>query len=245
MRLDVFLYEKGLAKSRTEAKNLIAEGAVLHRGKAVLKPAYEIDEGDTEVLLNRERLPYASRGGVKLDGALAAFSLDPTGADCIDVGASSGGFTDCLLQHGARRVIALDSGRDQLVPKLRGDPRVISLEGYNARYMEGTDFPFVPSFAVMDVSFISATLIIPALYRVLSPVSDFVCLVKPQFEVGRANIGKGGIVKDERARREALSRVIAFAEEIGFVCKGTAVSPIAGGDGNVEYLVHFRKEESV
>ena len=242
MRLDVFLAEAGFARSRTEAKQLIEEGAVSINGRVLDKPAMHIDGMEEGIVLNRSARPYASRGGTKLEGALSAFSIDVQGVRAIDVGASSGGFTDCLLQNGASCVIALDSGKDQLVDFLRRDPRVFVIEGYNARYLSPEDLPYVPNFAVMDVSFISATYIIPALYSVLADGAHFVCLVKPQFEVGRAAIGKGGIVKDEKAREAALSSVVAFAEQIGFTCHGAIVSPIRGGDGNIEYLAHFQKK---
>ena len=242
MRLDVFLAEAGFARSRTEAKQLIEEGAVCAGDRVLDKPSMAVDGMEESIVLNRAARKYASRGGMKLEGALAAFHIDVQGAQAIDVGASSGGFTDCLLQNGATRVIALDSGRDQLVESLRRDPRVFVVEGYNARYLSREDLPYTPNFAVMDVSFISATYIIPALYNVLADGAHFVCLVKPQFEVGRAAIGKGGIVKDEKAREAALASVVAFAEQIGFACHGAILSPIRGGDGNVEYLAHFQKK---
>ena len=242
MRLDVFLAEKGFARSRTEAKQLIESGAVQADGRVLDKPAMAVEGLEEKIILDRSAKKYASRGGTKLEGALSAFSLDVRGVRAIDIGASSGGFTDCLLQNGALSVIALDSGRDQLVDFLRRDSRVHVIEGYNARYLCAEDLPYIPNFAVMDVSFISATYIIPAIYNVLCDGANFVCLVKPQFEVGRAAIGKGGIVKDERARESALKSVVSFAEQIGFVCHGAIVSPIRGGDGNVEYLVHFQKK---
>ncbi len=234
--------EKGFVRSRTEAKQLIAAGAVTADGRVLDKPAMSVEGLEERIVLDRSVRKYASRGGTKLEGALSAFSLDVHGVHAIDVGASSGGFTDCLLQNGAASVIALDSGKDQLVAELRRDPRVHVIEGYNARYLAAEDLPYMPDFAVMDVSFISATYIIPAIYNVLANGSHFVCLVKPQFEVGRSAIGKGGIVKDARARESALASVVAFAEQIGFLAHGAILSPIKGGDGNVEYLVHFQKK---
>ncbi len=242
MRLDVFLAEKGFARSRTEAKALIEAGAVTANGRVLDKPAMAIDGLEECIVLDRSARKYASRGGTKLEGALSAFALDVRGVRAIDIGASSGGFTDCLLQNGAATVIALDSGRDQLVESLRRDPRVHVIEGCNARYLVPEDLPYTPDFAVMDVSFISATYIIPAVYNVLSDDAHFICLVKPQFEVGRAAVGKGGIVKDVRAREAALASVVDFAERIGFVSHGAILSPIKGGDGNIEYLVHFQKK---
>ncbi len=231
----------GFARSRTEAKQLIEEGAVSAGGRILDKPSLSVDGLEESIVLNRSARQYASRGGTKLEGALSAFGIDVRGVRAIDVGASSGGFTDCLLQNGAARVIALDAGRDQLAEALRRDGRVHVIEGYNARYLCAEDLPYVPDFAVMDVSFISATYIIPALYNVLADGAHFVCLVKPQFEVGRAAIGKGGIVKDEKMRAAALSSVISFADQIGFSCHGAILSPIRGGDGNIEYLAHFQK----
>ena len=242
MRLDVFLAENGFVRSRTEAKQLIEAGAVTADGRLLDKPAMSVEGLEERIVLDRSAKKYVSRGGTKLEGALSAFSLDVRGVHAIDIGASSGGFTDCLLQNGADAVIALDSGRDQLVVQIRRDPRVHVIEGYNARYLVTEDLPYVPDFAVMDVSFISATYIIPAIYNVLASGSHFVCLVKPQFEVGRAAIGKGGIVKDAQAREAALASVVKFAEQIGFLTHGAILSPIKGGDGNIEYLVHFQKK---
>jgi 23S rRNA (cytidine1920-2'-O)/16S rRNA (cytidine1409-2'-O)-methyltransferase len=240
MRIDLYLFEKGLCSSRTEAKGFIQAGAVKVNGNVITKPAFEVN-GDENIEIDTSSKRYVSRGGLKLEAALSAFSISPAGRLCIDVGASSGGFTDCLLQNGAEKVIAIDSGIAQLVSSLRNDARVICVEKYNARYLVREDLEYVPDFAVMDVSFISATLIIPALYSCLANNSDFICLVKPQFEVGRSFLGKGGIVKDQKARENALKNVVKFAAEIGFDFCGSIVSPIEGGDGNVEYLAHFKK----
>lgn len=241
MRLDVFLAENGFAVSRSEAKSLIQSGAVFLDGKPLTKPAFDVTGQEEKILLDRRMRKYVSRGGNKLEGALLAFRIPVRGRYALDIGASSGGFTDCLLQNGAARVIAADVGSGQLVPSLRSDPRVFVMENFNARYMNAEDLPYLPDLCVMDVSFISATHIIPAVYRTLADHADFICLVKPQFEVGRAGVGKGGIVRDEALRADALRRVSAFAEQYGFVARGSIVSPIPGGDGNIEYLVHFEK----
>ena len=241
MRIDIFLADKGFVKSRTEAKELLKNGAVSVGGQTVTKPAFRIDGLEEQVVVDRSLIKYVSRGGLKLDGALCAFELDPRDKLCIDVGASSGGFTDCLLQHGAQHVIAVDSGSDQLEKTIRQDKRVTVMEQFNARYMKTMHLPYRPNFAVMDVSFISATLIFESLYNVLERGADFVCLVKPQFEVGRNALGKGGIVKDEKERNKALSNVVSFAKNIGFEALAAIVSPITGGDGNIEFLVHFKK----
>ena len=241
MRLDVFLAENGFAVSRSEAKSLIQSGAVFLDGKPLTKPAFDITGQEEKILLDRRMRKYVSRGGNKLEGALLAFRIPVRGRYALDIGASSGGFTDCLLQNGAARVIAADVGSGQLVPSLRSDPRVFVMENFNARYMNAEDLPYLPDLCVMDVSFISATHIIPAVYRTLADHADFICLVKPQFEVGRAGVGKGGIVRDEALRADALRRVSAFAEQYGFAARGSIVSPIPGGDGNIEYLIHFEK----
>lgn len=241
MRIDIYLTEYGFCRSRTEAKELIEARRVKIGDNTVTKPSFAVDESIINVTVDREGVKYASRGGLKLEGALDCFGINPKDRTCLDIGASTGGFTDCLLKRGAALVLAVDSGKGQLREELLSDERVISYESFNARYMTRDSFSHIPSLAVMDVSFISSTLIIPAVYSVLSDDGDYILLVKPQFEVGRANIGKGGIVKSERARKEALSSVIAFARGVGFEYINSTVSPILGGDGNTEYLVHFRK----
>ena len=186
MRLDVFLFENGFAHSRSFAKALILEGKITVDGKIITKPAFELlPSVKVEVT---EEVVYVSRGAYKLEGAVKAFSVTASNKLCIDIGASSGGFTDCLLTRGATTVISVDSGSGQLVESLRNDSRVIVYENFNARYMSPSDFPFVPQIVVMDVSFISATYIIPAVFECISDVGDFVCLIKPQFEVGRSGL---------------------------------------------------------
>ena len=241
MRLDLYLVQAGLARSRTEAADLIAEGAVTVEGRVRTKPSFPIDEATpvTAVAISRAAHPFVSRGGEKLAAALAAFSLSPAGCVALDIGASSGGFTDCLLQNGATRVYALDVGEGQLVPSLASDPRVISMEHYNARFLRSEDFSPLPTFATMDVSFISQTLILPALAALLPDGSPFVTLIKPQFEVGRDGIGKGGIVRDARLRELAVTRVVAAAAAAGLSHLGTIDSPILGKDGNHEFLAAF------
>jgi 23S rRNA (cytidine1920-2'-O)/16S rRNA (cytidine1409-2'-O)-methyltransferase len=241
MRIDLYLSQNGYAESRTEAKNLITSGKVHLGGTLITKPSYDITEENPEIIILKSENTFASRGGYKLLGALRDFRVDPTDRLAIDIGASSGGFTDCLLQKGASHVIALDSGTMQIKDFLRRDPRVTVIEGYNARYMKKEDFEYTPNLAVMDVSFISATYIIPAVYSVLQDEADFICLIKPQFEVGKAGIGKGGIVKDDKLRRAAVDGVVEFAKTVGFNCLGLIKSPILGGDGNIEYLAYFKK----
>ena len=243
MRLDVYICENGLCQSRTEAKDFITAGAVSVNGVLVNKPSFSVNSENVKIEIRKEIKKYVSRGGLKLEAALDSFKVNVEGALALDVGASSGGFTDCLLKRGAFHVIAVDSGTMQLNSSLREDGRVTSIENFNARFMKPSDFEYVPNLAVMDVSFISATYIIPALYECLATKSDFVCLIKPQFEVGRANVGKGGIVKDEKIRLRAVQDVIQFANDIGFEFLGIITSPIKGGDGNIEYLAHFKKNE--
>lgn len=240
MRIDVYLAESGLVSSRTEAKRFIDEGAVYVNGKQMSKSSFDVD-GSEEITVDRSVKEFVSRGGVKLKGALLEFHIDVSGKLCLDVGASSGGFTDCLLKSGAAHVIAVDSGSGQLNESIRRDDRVTVFENYNARYMKSDDLEYSPSLAVMDVSFISATYIIPAVYDVLADGGEFVCLIKPQFEVGRANLGKGGIVKDSKARADAVKKVTDFATGCGFKVKGITQSTIKGGDGNIEFLAHFVK----
>lgn len=242
MRLDVYLTEKGFVQSRTEAKNFIIGGAVCYNGKMITKPSYDIADDAEGVAVDKSVKKYVSRGGYKLEGALREFCISVDGRLALDVGASSGGFTDCLLQNGAKHVISVDSGSNQIADSLRADGRVTVIENYNARYMKSEDFTYEPNLAVMDVSFISATYIMPALYSVLAEGADFVCLIKPQFEVGRALLGKGGIVKEEKARIAAVNKVADFGKNLGFKLVAVINSPIQGGDGNIEYLAHFRKE---
>jgi 23S rRNA (cytidine1920-2'-O)/16S rRNA (cytidine1409-2'-O)-methyltransferase len=240
MRLDVFLAESGLADSRTDAKNFILQGAVKVGGIVINKPSFNV-LGDENISLDKSSKKYASRGGLKLEGALDHFGLDPKGAYAIDIGASSGGFTDCLLKRGAHHVIAVDSGSGQMVEGLRRDDRVTVIENFNARYMSPIDFEYVPNLAVMDVSFISAKLIINAVMTILADGGNFICLIKPQFEVGRSGLNKKGIVKNDSLRKNAVNDVLEFANCCGFKLLGIMESPILGGDGNTEYLAHFQK----
>ena len=244
MRVDLFLTERGYVSSRKKAQTLIEEGKVLIDGNVVKKASQQIEDGEHNVeILQSDEVRFVGRGGLKLEAALDAFGIDATAKIALDIGASTGGFTDCLLQRGAQKVYAVDAGVGQLSASLLANPNVVSIEKMNARNLlpEHIDHTLV-DLIVMDVSFISATYIIPSIFNVLEYDSDFICLVKPQFEVGRSNIGKGGIVKDEKAREAALASVVSFAERIGFICKGAILSPIRGGDGNVEYLAHFHKK---
>ena len=241
MRLDIALVERGLAPSRSKAKEMILNGAVLQTGASATRPSAEVAEGDALTVLPNDLQRYVGRGGLKLEGALDGFGLSPAGCVCADIGASSGGFTDCLLSRGARLVYAIDSGRDQLHPSLRQNSAVVVMEETNARYLKAETFDPPVSFAVMDVSFISQTLLHERIYAILSSGGVFVSLIKPQFEVGRGGLNKQGIVRNERLRNEAVQAVTASAESFGFVLKGIIPSPITGGDGNEEFLAYFTK----
>ena len=242
-RLDLALVERGLAESRTLAQALILEGKVRVFGQVERKASRSVDE---TMELEIEAPPrFVSRGGEKLEGAFCKWSsLSAEGRTCIDVGSSTGGFTDCLLQHGAARVMAVDVGTNQLAYSLRTDPRVWVRENFNARYMKPEDLPEVPALAVTDVSFISLKLILPPICGVLAPGGEIVALIKPQFEVGKGN-APGGLVRDESLRLAARDEIVRFAkEELGLELLGLAESPIKGREmGNVEYLSWWANRE--
>ena len=242
MRLDLALVERALAKSRTRSASLIRSGAVSLNGVVVTKPAAEVSEGD-RIEITGEDHPYVGRGGLKLEAALAEFRVDPAGLVCADIGASTGGFTDCLLKRGAARVYAVDAGHDQLDPVLREDPRVINREGVNARTLNQTVIPEPCALAVLDLSFVSQTLVLPALKNVLAPDADYIGLIKPQFECGREALGKGGVIRDRRQHAAAIRKVLRSLEECGFGARSLMRSPVRGGDGNTEFLVHARLGE--
>ncbi|MBQ8408341.1 MAG: TlyA family RNA methyltransferase [Clostridia bacterium] len=243
MRIDVYLVEKGFCESRNKASRLIGEGKILLDGKTVTKASLEVGDGEHTVEITEEER-YVGRGGLKLEAALTAFGIDPEGMKCIDVGASTGGFTDCLLQNGACHVCAVDSGRGQLHLKLLEDIRVTSVEGFNARQLSSDEFG-VFDLAVMDVSFISQTLLHLPVSSVLRDGGVFVSLIKPQFEAGKSALGKGGIVKKASDREEAVRRVLESAALSGFEVARVMRSPIEGGDGNREYLALFIKRKDV
>lgn len=235
-RIDKLLVDLGMVESRSRAQALVMAGDVIVGDHAVSK-AGELVPVDAIIRLRGEALPFVSRGGLKLQHALDHFAIDVTGRDALDVGASTGGFTDCLLQRGALRVCALDVGHNQLAWKLRTDPRVTVIEGYNARNLDGKDLPFVPSIVTCDVSFISQTLILPRVRAVAAPGAIVVTLVKPQFEVGKDEVGKGGVVRDPAQHQAAIDRCIATVTEIGGTVRGVDPSPIRGPAGNIEFLL--------
>jgi 23S rRNA (cytidine1920-2'-O)/16S rRNA (cytidine1409-2'-O)-methyltransferase len=239
-RLDKFLVERGLAPSRERAQALILAGRVLVNDQKVEKPGAAIAEDATVRLLGGD-LRYVSRGGLKLEGALSHWQIDLTGRVCADVGASTGGFTDCMLQHGAAAVLAIDTGYGQIAHKLRVDPRVILLERTNARKLERKQVALAVTFMAMDVSFISATLVLPALVDAMRPtLAEAVVLVKPQFEAGREHVGKGGIVRDPAGHALAVERVRAAVAELGGQEIEVMDSPLLGAEGNREFLLHAR-----
>ena len=239
-RLDKLIVERGLAESRTRAQALILAGQVLVAQQRADKPGQMVDTA-LDIRLKGEMPRYVSRGGLKLEAALGAFHLDVAGQTCLDVGASTGGFTDCLLQHGAARVWAIDVGHNQLAWKLRQDPRVVVVEGQNAREFSPEQFPALFDLATVDVSFISLAKIFPALAPCLAEGAPAVALVKPQFEVGRGEVGKGGIVRDMAQHARVVEEVNASARSLGLRVRGVTDSPIKGADGNREFLALYEK----
>jgi 23S rRNA (cytidine1920-2'-O)/16S rRNA (cytidine1409-2'-O)-methyltransferase len=240
-RVDRLLVERGLAPTRTRAQALVMAGRVLAGERRVEKPS-EIFPSDAPLRVRGGDDPaarYVGRGGLKLEKALGAFGLDPSGLTCIDVGASTGGFTDCLLQHGARRVVALDVGHNQIDWRLRTDPRVEVREGVNARHLTPEEFGERFDLAVMDVSFISATKVLPAVVPLLKEHGRVVVLIKPQFEVGKGEVGKGGIVRDPAQHARVVEEVNASARALGLRVSGVTDSPINGADGNREFLALY------
>lgn len=235
-RLDALLVRRGLAATREQARRLILAGQVRVEGRGGWKPGSRVA---AEARLEVEAGPrYVSRGGLKLEAALARFGVDPSGLVCLDVGASTGGFTDCLLQHGAARVYAVDVGHGQLHYRLRQDPRVVVMERTHARYLQS--LPEKVDLSVVDVSFISLTLVLPAVSRLLAPRGQVIALVKPQFEAGREKVERGGVVRDRRTHRQVLERLAAAAAELGLGVAGLMPSPLRGPAGNVEFLVLLR-----
>ena len=243
MRIDKLLVDRGLAESRTKAQALVMAGVVLADEQRVDKPSDTV-ASDADIRLKGGDDPtsrYVGRGGLKLETALRDFKLSVEGFTCLDVGASTGGFTDCLLQHGAKHVIALDVGHNQIDYRLRTDARVEVREGVNARYLQPDDFNAKFELAVMDVSFISATKIMPAIVPLLQGAGRLITLIKPQFEVGRGEVGKGGIVRDPKQHARVIVEVNHAAEELGLRLEKVIESPIRGADGNVEFLALYEK----
>ena len=237
-RLDVLLHERGLSESRQRAQADIMGGWVYVDGQQVLKAGTAVSE-DAVIEVRGQAIPYVSRGGLKLAKAMDVFGLDLTGMVCADIGASTGGFSDCMLQHGATKVYAVDTGYGKLAWKLRTDERVVPLERTNARYLTHEQIPEELDLASVDVSFISLRLILPALRGILAPDGQVVCLVKPQFEAGKEKVGKKGVVRDPKVHLEVLEHFLTHADEADFTVKDMTFSPIRGPEGNIEYLGHL------
>jgi 23S rRNA (cytidine1920-2'-O)/16S rRNA (cytidine1409-2'-O)-methyltransferase len=237
LRLDRLLVERGLVESRERGQAIILAGNVLVNGQKVEKAGALVPE-DADIRILGEPMPYVSRGGLKLEAALREFKIAVTGKTAIDVGASTGGFTDCLLQHGCRKVYAVDVGYGQLAWKLRQDPRVVSIERTNIREIDPLLIPEPIDIAVIDASFISLEKIIPSVLKFLARNAEIIALIKPQFEVGKGQVGKGGIVRDEAARTAVVDKVAVFFRELGLEVRGIIPSPITGQDGNVEFLIY-------
>jgi 23S rRNA (cytidine1920-2'-O)/16S rRNA (cytidine1409-2'-O)-methyltransferase len=238
-RLDTLLVARGCVESREKAQRAIMAGEVIVAGHRVDKPGAQVPR-DADIIV-KAGPRHVSRGGLKLEGALEAFGIDPTGAVCLDIGASTGGFTDCLLQHGAAKVYAIDVGHSQLDWKIRADPRVVVREKLNARYLTKTDIPEAPGICTIDVSFISLTLILPPAFEVLTPTGVIVALIKPQFELGKNEVAKGGVVRDAAGHAAAVEKIREFVTgRLGRKWEGVIESPILGGEGNKEFLVCLR-----
>jgi len=243
-RLDVLMVEQGLAESREKAKALIMTGNVFVNGEKVDKAGTPVDSA-AKVEVTGGQLKYVSRGGLKLEKAIDAHGLDLTGNICMDIGASTGGFSDCMLQNGASKVYAVDVGYGQLAWKLRTDERVVNMERTNIRYVTHEQVPEELDFGSVDVSFISLTLVLPVLHSLLRDGGRGVCLVKPQFEAGKDKVGKKGVVREPEIHLEVLNKIFAFCAEIGLCVKGIHFSPIKGPEGNIEYLFYFEKSAEV
>ena len=239
VRLDQLVFDLGYTESRERAKTTIMSGLVFVNGQRADKPGTPVAP-DAKIEVRGEAIPFVSRGGFKLDKALQVFPIDPSGKSCIDCGASTGGFTDVLLQHGAAKVYAVDVGYGQLAWKLRNDPRVVNLERTNLRYVTAEQIPELLELAVMDVSFISIKLVVPAVKALLVPGADLVCLIKPQFEAGRDEVGKKGVVRDSGVHCQVIRGILDFAPQIGLSVMGLDFSPIKGPEGNIEYICHMK-----
>jgi len=242
VRLDVLLVEQGFLESRQKAQTTIMSGLVFVNGQRCDKPGTPV-AADAQIEVRGNVMRYVSRGGLKLEKAMATWPIDLTDTVCMDIGASTGGFTDCMLQNGAKKVYAVDVGYGQLAWKLRSDERVVCLERTNARYLSHEEVPEEPDFTSVDVSFISLKLILPAIAGLLRQGGEVVCLVKPQFEAGKEKVGKKGVVRDPAVHLEVLEHFLEYAKENNFTVLGVTYSPIRGPEGNIEYLGHLRLGE--
>ncbi len=242
-RLDILLVEQGLATGRDKAKGIIMSGIVYVNNQKADKPGTEVDEED-HIEVRGDTLKYVSRGGLKLEKAVESFGLSLMGSVCCDFGASTGGFTDCMLQNGAEKVFAFDVGYGQLAWTLRNDPRVVNYERTNVRNLTGEEFPDRADLISIDVSFISLTKVLPAAKRLLKQKGCIVALVKPQFEAGREKVGKKGVVRDSAVHQEVIEKVVDFSRSIALSVEGLTYSPVKGPEGNIEYLLLLRNDEN-
>lgn len=242
-RIDLLVYEKGLCESREKAKLLIMEGKVFANNQKVYKPG-EVYKTDSKIEVRGKALQFVSRGGLKLDKAIKNFNINLKDKIAMDIGASTGGFTDCMLKNGAKKVYSVDVGYGQLDWRLRNDARVVNLERTNARNLTKNEIPDLPDFASVDVSFISLKKILPVIYKLMNPNFEIVCLIKPQFEVGREKVGKNGVVREKQTHIELISDIINFCENNNFKVLGLSFSPIKGPKGNIEYLIYLKSENS-
>ena len=241
-RLDVLLIERGFFESREKAKAVIMAGEVFVNGQREDKAGSKFAK-DADIEVKGKLLKYVSRGGLKLEKAVEVYGIDLVDKVCIDIGSSTGGFTDCMLQHGAVLVYAIDVGTNQLAWKLREDPRVVSMEKTNIRYVTEEQLPKKADFSSVDVSFISLTKVLPSAICLLKEGAEMVCLIKPQFEAGREKVGKKGVVRDFAVHRAVIEMVVNFSVELNFLIKGLTFSPVKGPEGNIEYLLYMKKEK--
>lgn len=239
-RLDVYLTETGMVRSRSEAQSIIMAGEVYINNQKASKAGEQV-KGDENIEIRSNAKKYVSRGGLKLEKAMKVFPVSPKDKVCMDIGASTGGFTDCMLQNGAKRVYAVDVGYGQLAWSLRTDERVVNMERTNIRYVEEKDIEEKIEFFSVDVSFISLSLVLPVAWKIGSDNVCGVCLIKPQFEAGRDKVGKKGVVRDSEVHKEVIRKVVDFTKEIGFAVLGIDYSPIKGPEGNIEYLMYISK----
>ena len=241
-RIDILLVEKNFFDSRAKAKTMIMLGKILVDGQKIDKAGTLINR-DAEIKIIGEEMPFVSRGGFKLQKALEVFKIDLREKICADVGASTGGFTDCMLQHGAKKIYAIDVGYGQLAWKLRNDERVVNLERTNIRNVTREQVTDILDFASIDVAFISLDKVLPVVFNLLGDEGEVAALIKPQFEAGREQVGKKGVVRDKKIHAEVIERVLNFAEEVGFKICGINFSPVKGPEGNIEYLAHLSKRD--
>ena len=244
VRLDLYLFENGFTESREKAKALIMSGIVYVNDQKELKPGRDIKSDDI-VEVRGSTLKYVSRGGLKLEKAMQESPIDLRDCICMDIGASTGGFTDCMLQNGAKKVYSIDVGYGQLAWKLRSDERVVNLERTNFRYVTHEQIPEDIDFASVDVSFISLKIILPVMYELLKNNGEAVCLIKPQFEAGREKVGKKGVVRDVNVHTEVIENIVSFASSQKFKVSGLSYSPVKGPEGNIEYLIYLKKSNEI